>query len=91
MAAANLFISSALGPLLEEQGFDVKADVSGFTPPNIIGGNRPDVVATRGKKRIIVEVETEDSVDSPRDQKQQQVFKQAAKRSKNTTFKRKIV
>ncbi len=76
---------------LESQGFNVEADVPGFTQPKTIGGYRPDVVAKKGVKRVIVEVETEDSVDSTRDQKQQQVFKQAAKRSKNTKFKRTVV
>lgn len=73
---------------LVDQGFKVKADIPGYQQPSTIGGYRPDYVATKGPKRIIGEVETDDSVDSVRDQKQQQAFRNAANRSKNTTFRR---
>jgi len=53
-----------------------------------LGGFRPDVVAKKGKQRKIVEVETPDSVDSARDQSQQRAFRNAARRSDKTTFKR---
>ena len=75
---------------LEGQGYDVKADVKGFPQPRTIGGYRPDVVATKGGERKIVEVETPDSVGSARDQKQQAAFRQAANRSAKTTFTRKV-
>lgn len=75
---------------LENQGYEVKADISGYQHPNTIGGYRPDYVAKKGIKRIIGEVETPDSVDSTRDQNQQNAFKQAAKRSENTSFKRTV-
>ena len=75
---------------LKKQRYDVQADVSGFKQPDTIGGFRPDVVAQKGKQRKIIEVETPDSVDSARDQQQQKAFKQASKRSKNTTFTRKV-
>jgi len=75
---------------LERQGFDVKADIRGYEQPNTIRGFRPDVVGTKGHQRKIHEVETKDSVDSARDQKQQKAFRQAADQSKNSTFKRTI-
>lgn len=75
---------------LKKQGFDVLADVSGFGQPDTYGGFRPGVVAKNGKIRKIVEVETPDSVDSTRDQKQQKAFKNTAARSKATTFIRKV-
>lgn len=75
---------------LEDQGYKVKADIPGYHQPNTTGGYRPDYVGTKGKKRIIGEVETPDSVDSARDQKQQKAFQQAAKRSENTSFKRTV-
>ena len=74
---------------LKRQGYSVKADVSGFPQPETIGGVRPDVLATKGKQKQIVEVETPESVDSARDQKQQQTFQRAADRSTNTSFTRK--
>ena len=75
---------------LERQGFDVKADIRGYEQPDIIRGFRPDVVGTKGRQRKIHEIETRDSVDSARDQKQQRAFRQAADQSKNSTFKRTI-
>lgn len=75
---------------LEDQGYNVKADIPGCKQPDTIGGYRPDYVAKKGSKRILGEVETPDSVGSSRDQKQQKAFKQAAKRSKHTSFKRTI-
>ena len=75
---------------LKRQGFDVEADLPGFDKPSTLGGFTPDVVARKGKQRKIVEVETPESVDSARDKKQQQAFRQASKRSENTTFRRVI-
>ena len=75
---------------LKKQGFDIQADIPGYAQPNTIGGYRPDVVGTKGKEKKIHEVETPDSVNSARDQKQQKAFRQAAKRSKNITFKKTI-
>lgn len=71
--------------------YEVKADVGGFPRPDTIGGFRPDVVATKDGERKIIEVETTDSVNSSRDKKQQQAFSDAAKKSKNTIFKRKVI
>ena len=72
----------------EHKWFAVKADVKGYPSPDTIGGLRPDVVATKGKERKIVEVETPDSVDSARDEKQKKAFRNASRRSKNTTLRR---
>ena len=75
----------------EREGYDVKADIKGYPQPDTIGGYRPDVVAKKGTTRKIVEVETTASVNSARDQKQQATFQYAAKRSKATSFIRKVV
>jgi len=71
-----------------QKGFDVKADVKGFSRPVTIGGFRPDVVATKGKLKTIIEVETPDSIDSARDTMQKSAFSKASSKSKNTSFKR---
>ena len=76
---------------LKNKGYEVKADVKGFPQPKTVGGYRPDVVATKGKQRKIIEVETTESVDSARDKAQQSAFRSAASRSKNTTFRRDVV
>ena len=74
----------------EKKGYDVKADIPGYSKPGTFSGYRPDVVAEKGREREIVEVETPDSVDSARDASQQKAFEQVAKRSKNTTFRRTV-
>ena len=76
---------------LKKKGYEVKADVKGFAQPRTVGGYRPDVVATKGKQRKIIEVETTESVSSARDRAQQSAFRSAANRSKNTIFRRKVV
>ena len=75
---------------LKNQGYTVKADVPGFPQPETMQGVRPDVDARRGRQREIVEVETPESLDGSRAQKQRQAFQQVAKRSKNTKFTRKV-
>ena len=75
---------------LENKGYSVEADVHGYKQPHTIRGFRPDVIGRKGRERRIHEVETPDSVDSARDQKQQNAFKQTAKGSKHTTFKRTV-
>lgn len=75
---------------LKAKGFDVHADISGFPKPETIHGFRPDVIAKKGRKKIVVEVETPDSVKSARDLKQQKAFRAQANGNQNTTFKRKI-
>lgn len=74
----------------EEKGFNVKADIEGYSKPETIRGYRPDVIAQKGSQRKIVEVETPDSLKSTRDLKQQQAFRQEAKNSQNTTFRRNV-
>ena len=75
---------------LKAKGFEVKADVPGFQKPENIGGYRPDVVAQRGSRRKIVEVETPDPVSSAREVKQCKAFRDEAKQDPNTTFQRKV-
>lgn len=75
---------------LEKKGYNVKADVSGFKKPDTIRGYRPDVVATRGRERRIVQVETPDSVGSARDRAQQEAFGKAANNSDKTKFERRV-
>ncbi len=76
---------------LKAKGYDVRADVTGFYQPRTFGGYKPDVVATKGKYRKIIEVETTESVASARDIAQQSAFRRIANRSQNTVFRRDIV
>lgn len=76
---------------MKDKGYEIKADIRGYPKPDTIGGFRPDVIATKGRERKIVEVETSESKNSVRDLNQQRAFRRAAKRSQNTTFRRVIV
>jgi hypothetical protein len=78
----------SLAKNLEKHGFSVQADITGYNKPTTFGGMRPDVIGRKGKERRIYEVETPDSVNSARDQKQQEEFKDVADRNPKTTFKR---
>ena len=78
----------SLAKNLEKQGFSVQADIAGYDKPTTFGGMRPDVIGRKDKERRIYEVETSDTVDSKRDKKQQEKFKDVADRNKKTTFKR---
>ena len=69
-----------------EQGYRVWADVPGYSKPKPINRHIPDVVAKDDFERIIVEVETEDSVDSKHAERQRRAFERAADRDDGTTF-----
>jgi hypothetical protein len=68
----------------EKQNYSVDADIKGYNKPKTINGRRPDLIAKKGKKEIIVEVETSDSIN--KDIKQRQEFKDYANKSKNRRF-----
>jgi len=72
----------------KRQGFNVRADIPGFPKPPTVGGYRPDVDARKGSARKLIEVETPESKNSARDKGQQAAFRQAARRNKNTKFRR---
>lgn len=74
----------------EDKGYDVSADVEGYSQPPTIGGYRPDIVATKGGQETIVEVETPDSVNNPRDIAQQGAFRRAARRSETRHYRRAV-
>ena len=75
---------------LLRKGFNVDADIPGFQQPKTLGGYRPDIIASKGRQRKIIEVETPDSKDSARDKDQQQAFRESANRSNDTIFRREI-
>jgi hypothetical protein len=49
--------------------YDVRADIPGFDRPRPIRGRIPDVVATKGKTTKIIEVETDQTFDRHKDQR----------------------
>jgi len=72
-----------------KHGFITKADLPGWNKPKKIGGFIPDIIARKGKKEIILEVENKNTDKSDADQ--QKAFKKYSKREKERTFRKKII
>ena len=73
----------------KSQGWKVKADVRGSPAPRTIYGRQPDVIATKGKKMRIVEVETKSSMK--KDAPQRNAFKRFASLDKKRKFRTSVV
>lgn len=74
----------------EGQGYKIKADLPGHEKPKKIGGYIPDLIAKKGKKEIIIEIETKDTIKQDSDQ--HQAFREYVARNKRTRdFKKKII
>jgi hypothetical protein len=73
----------------ENQEFNVKADLPKYEKPKKIGGYVPDLIAKKGKKEIIVEVETKDT--NEKDKEQHEAFKEYAERKRGREFKKRII
>ena len=71
----------------KNKGNKVLADIKGYPKPPKRGRYIPDIIVKKGKEETIIEVETVDSANSPRDLAQQKAFKRAARRS-GAKFKR---
>jgi len=70
-------------------GYKVFADLPNYEKPKKISGFIPDVIARKGRKEVIIEVETKKTLVS--DQDQQEAFKKYANKSSNRKFRKKIV
>ena len=73
----------------QKNGFKVQADLEGFQKPRLINNRRPDLIARKGQKEVIVEVETRGSV--LKDKKQQGIFESYATKRNNTRLRVKVV
>jgi len=71
------------------KGWKVKADIPGYSRPRPIHGRRPDVVATKGQKTRIVEVETKSSMR--KDVPQRNAFRKFANSSKKRKFRTSVI
>lgn len=72
----------------KSQKYKVKADIKGFNKPKPINGRRPDVVAKKGGKTKIIEIETRESLE--KDRSQQKTFQNYADKHKNVRFRTKV-
>ena len=67
------------------RGYNVRADVPGYDRPRPVRGKIPDVVATRGKTTRIIEVETDQTFDRHKDQRD--IFRDYADGRSRTRFR----
>lgn len=69
---------------LRKQGYNVKADISGYENPPDIGKNKhtPDIFATRGSKTKIIEIDTPGTEND----EQLSAFKRSAAQRNNADF-----
>jgi len=72
----------------KSQGWKVKADISGYPSPRTIYNRQPDVIATKGRKTRIVEVETRSSYK--KDEPQRRTFKRWASQDPKRKFRTRI-
>lgn len=72
----------------KSQGWKVAADVGGYSKPRTVYGRRPDVIATRGAKTRIVEVETKSSL--PTDVGQRNAFKRFVSLNNKRRFRTRV-
>lgn len=73
----------------ENNGYKVKADLPKWDRPKTIGGYRPDLIAKKGKKEIIKEIETKDS--NKKDMEQHEAFKEYVERKGGRRFSKRII
>ncbi len=71
------------------QGWKVRADVSGYSSPRTLYGKSPDIIATKGKKMRVVEVETRSSLN--KDTAQRNSFKRFVAHSRKRRFRTSVV
>ena len=66
----------------DKEGWNVRAEVSGWPQPPTIAGRRPDVLATKRRSRRVIEIET----DANAHQGQHETFHRHAAQKTNTIF-----
>ncbi|MEW6374744.1 MAG: hypothetical protein AB1502_03010 [Thermodesulfobacteriota bacterium] len=70
------------------KGYEVLADLPGWEQPETIKGLRPDLRVRKKGHETLIEVETPESVESTRDEKQKKAFKQWSAKSEHRHFRR---
>ena len=70
------------------QGWNVNADIRGYPQPKTLYGRRPDVIAQKGNKTKVIEVETPKTYDS--DKSQRAAFRKWTSQNDSRNFRTKI-
>ncbi len=64
------------------------ADLPNWEQPDSVKSLRPDIMAKKKGHTTLIEIETPESVESARDEKQKKIFKQWSERSEHRHFRR---
>ena len=72
--------------LYKKQFYMVHANLEGWGNPTVIRGNRPDIMASRILQRIVVQVETHETIDTPEAQEKKKIFEEWAKSTPDRKF-----
>jgi len=71
-----------------KKGYKVLADFPGWEQPDTIKGVRPDLRVRKKGHETLIEIETPESVETARDEKQKKAFKQWSEKSQHMHFRR---
>jgi len=74
----------------EGQNYRIYVDIEGYPKPATIGGHRPDMLAVKRRYRIILAIETLDSLRTPYAAMRDAAFQRACRRSPLTHYRRVI-
>ena len=73
----------------DKQKYKVRVDLPECNKPKKIKGYIPDLIVKKGKKEIVVEIETKGS--NGKDKEQQEAFREYCERKKERKFRKKII
>ena len=71
----------------KDKGWTVHADIMGYLAPPEINKKIPDIYATKGSSANVLEVETDETINSDHAKEQIATFKNWADLSPNRTFR----
>jgi alpha-amylase/alpha-mannosidase (GH57 family) len=74
-----------------KKGYKVLADLPNQERPDTVRGVRPDLSVKKKGHETLIEIETPESVESARDEKQKKAFKQWSERSQQRHFRRILI
>lgn len=71
-----------------KKGYKVLADLPGWEQPDTIRGVRSDLRVRKKGHETLIEIETPESEESKRDERQKKIFRQWRERSQQKHFRR---
>lgn len=72
----------------KRKGYEVEADLPNWEQPDTIKSVKPDLRVRKKGHETLIEVETPESEESKRDEKQKKIFKQWSEKSEQRHFRR---